>query len=69
MPTPLIVVMRQGQLQTVRELLKNQRVDVNATDDKGSTALIVASEIGEVKIARKLVKHDLVNVNAKHGNG
>ena len=61
--------MRQGQLQTVRELLKNQRVDVNATDDKGSTALIVASEIGEVKIARKLVKHDLVNVNAKHGNG
>lgn len=47
-----------GNVKLVRKILsdKNQKVDVNAANDQGTTALIEASKLGHVDIVRVLLK-------------
>jgi ankyrin repeat protein len=53
----------------VRELLKQNKVDVNIMDDDGETALIVASKKGHLEVVRALLDHDDVDVNIEDNDG
>ena len=63
--TPLRMAVFQGCLQIVCELLKHEKLDVNARDSDGDTALILAcSHHRHPDIALEILKHAQVDVNA-----
>ena len=65
--TPLHVAAREGDTDTVRELLKHG-TDVNARNDKGWTSLHLAAREGQIDTARELLKHG-ADVNARDDKG
>lgn len=52
--TALIRASHNDDLEMVRELLSDNKVDVNATDRLGNTALIIASGMGHVDVVCEL---------------
>ena len=55
--TPLIVASREGDLETVRELMKNEKLDVNLHDRYKSTPLLHASLNNHWEVVQELLKH------------
>ncbi len=54
--TPLHLACYNGQSETVRVLLQNPEIDINATNDLGVTALHVAVECSNIYITELLLK-------------
>lgn len=65
--TPLIVASRQGDLKTVQTLLASG-VDVNASNEKGTTALMAASKEGHADVIKALATHKKLDLNAMDWN-
>ena len=59
---------REGNTDMVRSLLSAPGVDVNATDEKGSTPLIEAARYGHDNICRMLIAAG-ANLKAKDRDG
>ena len=59
----LIEASKDGNLEAVRNLLKQGNVNVNFQDQRRDTALTVASSWGRLEIVCELLKHDKVDVN------
>ena len=59
---------REGNTDMVRSLLSAPGIDVNATDEKGSTPLIEAAHYGHDNICRMLIAAG-ANVKAKDRDG
>ena len=51
----LLRAAREGKDDTVKSLLSSPNVDVNATDDNGSTALIEAARFGHDDVVQALL--------------
>ena len=64
----LLRAAREGHDETVRTLLASPNVDVNATDERGSTALIEAARFGHDEVVRALLA-DSADVKAKDREG
>jgi ankyrin repeat protein len=60
----LVAAHAKGSLPIVRELLKYEKLDVNATNDDGDTALLCASRYGNLDVVLELLKDERVEVNA-----
>jgi len=58
-----------GDVATVRMLLSNENVDVNAADDSGATALSLAVAHGRADVVASLLARDDIDVNAKDVTG
>jgi ankyrin repeat protein len=67
--TALLIATEQGQVDTVRCLLKTGRVNVEATDRWGRTALHHASDSGHLVIVECLITMGRANVNATNSHG
>ena len=59
---------REGNTDMVRSLLSGRDVDVNATDERGSTPLIEAARYGHDEICRILIAAG-ANLKAKDRDG
>ena len=55
--TPLIVASKNGDLQTVCELMENECLDVNLSDCIGRTPLYFACSKNHFHVVEKLVNH------------
>jgi ankyrin repeat protein len=64
----LLRAAREGKDDTVKALLSSPDVDVNATDENGSTALIEAARYGHDDVVRALLAHG-ADVKAKDRAG
>ena len=64
----LLRAAREGNADTVKALLSAQGTDVNATDERGSTALIEAARYGHDDVVRALITAG-ANVKARDGDG
>ena len=64
----LFRAVREGNTDMVKSLLSAPAVDVNATDDRGSTPLLEAARFGHVQICRILIASG-ANVKAKDKDG
>lgn len=64
----LIRAAREGKADTVKALLSTQGTDVNATDERGSTALIEASRYGHDDVVRALIAAG-ANLKARDKDG
>jgi uncharacterized protein len=64
----LLRAAREGKDDTVRALLSSQDVEVNATDENGSTALIEAARYGHDDVVRALLASG-ADVKAKDKDG
>jgi ankyrin repeat protein len=64
----LLRAAREGKDDTVRALLSSPDVDVNATDDNGSTALIEAARYGHDDVVMALLARG-ADVKAKDRDG
>ena len=60
----LLRAAREGKDDTVKSLLSSPNVNVNATDDNGSTALIEAARYGHDDVVQVLLTHG-ADVKAK----
>ena len=67
--TPLIVASRDGNLQTVCELMENERLDVNLSDRGGRTPLYFVCTKNHFQVVEKLVNHPNIDVNRRPGHG
>lgn len=63
--TPLHRAAFHGRFELVRELLKQDNVNVNAIDNDGSRVLIVAVLEGHLEVVIELLKHDKLDVNGE----
>jgi hypothetical protein len=64
----LLRAAREGNADTVKALLSAPGADVNATDERGSTALIEAARYGHDDVARALITAG-ANVKARDNDG
>lgn len=64
----LLRAAREGNADTVKALLSAQDADVNATDERGSTALIEAARYGHDDVVRALLAAG-ANIKARDNNG
>jgi ankyrin repeat protein len=64
----LLRAAREGNADTVKALLSTQDADVNATDERGSTALIEAARYGHDDVARALLVAG-ANIKARDKDG
>ncbi len=59
---------REGNTDMVKSLLSSPGIDVNATDEKGTTPLLEAARYGHEDISRILIAAG-ANIKAKDGDG
>lgn len=59
---------REGNTDMVRSLISSPGIDVNATDEKGTTPLLEAARYGHEDISRILIAAG-ANIKAKDGDG
>ena len=66
----LISAAKNGQIETVKSLLKIPSIDVNAVNEDGYTALIVAAANGQIEIVERLLVAPGIDVNhaGQYGN-
>jgi uncharacterized protein len=64
----LLRAAREGHGDTVRTLLASPDIDINATDERGSTALIEAARFGHDEVVRALLAHG-ADAKAKNKEG
>ncbi|KAI2503197.1 serine/threonine kinase [Fragilaria crotonensis] len=67
--TALHAASASGHVEVVRELLRNNTVDVNLRTVGGSAAIHMASEDGHVEVVRELLRNSTVNVNLRSVSG
>ena len=67
--TPLIVASRDGNLETVRELMKNEKLDVNLHDRYKSTPLLYVSLNYHWEVVQELLKHHKIDANFRNNHG
>jgi ankyrin repeat protein len=63
--TALMRASRTGQIDSVVELLKHDKIDVNHQNHGGMTALMWAIKGGQIQIVVEFLKHDKVDVNLR----
>ena len=63
--TPLHRAAKDGNIATLKTLLKNKFIDVNAPDTYGWTPLIFATYNEHLDCIKELLKHKDINVNAQ----
>jgi ankyrin repeat protein len=59
----------EENIEEIKVLLADPRIDVNAMDKYGAIPLIVAVSKGNIEIIKELLKHPNINVNAKNYKG
>lgn len=64
----LLRAAREGNADTVKALLSSPGADVNATDERGSTALLEAARYGHDDVARALIAAG-ANIKARDHEG
>uniref|UniRef100_A0A1X7TEX4 Ion transport domain-containing protein n=1 Tax=Amphimedon queenslandica TaxID=400682 RepID=A0A1X7TEX4_AMPQE len=70
--TPLVMACKRGRKEVVELLLKQDGVDVNATDERNNTPLGIACIKGHTEIVKLLLKQDknnIKNTNTKTPTG
>ncbi|KDD74378.1 hypothetical protein H632_c1359p1 [Helicosporidium sp. ATCC 50920] len=65
---PLHEAVGSGALESVKELLIDGNVDVNARDEVGATALHMAANVGSVEMVKLLLDHD-ADIEARDEDG
>ena len=56
-------LLSEDRLEAVKVLLKDERVDVNASDGNGNTALIAAAELAPAEVVEVLRHYFLILQN------
>lgn len=59
----------RGEIEMVKVLLENDKIDANATDMFGHTNLYFASWKGKRELVELLVKHKDIKINKQNGEG
>jgi ankyrin repeat protein len=67
--TPLIFASYNGDLETVRELMRNEKLDVNLHDSYKCTALFYASVKNHLEVVQELLKHHKIDADFRNNFG
>jgi ankyrin repeat protein len=59
----------KSNIVIVKELLKNETIDVNAANAQGYTALMLAGVSNDDEIVKELLKNEAIDVNAANARG
>ena len=65
----LMYAIRACDLKTIKKLLNDKSIDINAKDNRGNTALIWTSYFGYKKIVELLIGHPAIDVNIQNNYG
>lgn len=64
--TPLLIAVLNHDVESVRLLLEQTRIDVNSTNERGMLPFFWAVQEGRVEIVRALLNHSGLDINRRY---
>jgi len=65
----LLEAIDDGNIEVVKEILRNKMVDINGCDYRGITPLMCAVDDGNIEIVEEILRNKMVDINVYDDRG